>query len=167
MCACAHVGGAYSGRARLQVGGAVSDHHHRLEAVLLLQNADDLSLAAALGGGLALVKAGVLAWKTSGGRARQGSGGRVPREVAWRHALTVEVELEPVCVDVMLRDVELGGHVLDDAAEASRDEEHLHVTLVQRIHQLPGEKMKITARFFVCNRCSVRELLKVLGANLT
>lgn len=40
----------------------------------------------------------------------------------------------------MLRDVQLGGHVFDDAAETSRDEEHLHVTLVQRIHELPGER---------------------------
>lgn len=54
---------AYSRGARLQVGGTVSDHHHRLEAVLLLQGADDLSFAAALGGGLALVKTGELAWR--------------------------------------------------------------------------------------------------------
>lgn len=57
--------GAYGGRARLQVGGAVSDHHHRLEAVALLQGADDLSFAAALGCGLTLVETGVLAWKTA------------------------------------------------------------------------------------------------------
>lgn len=46
-------------------------------------------------------------------------------------SLTVEVELEPVCVDVMLRDVQLGGHVFDDAAKTPRDEEDLHVALVQ------------------------------------
>lgn len=40
---------------------------------------------------------------------------------------------------MMLGDVQLGGHVLHDAAEATRDEEDLHVALVQRIHQLPGE----------------------------
>lgn len=40
----------------------------------------------------------------------------------------------------MLRDVQLGGHVFHDAAEATRDEEDLNVPLVQRIHQLPGER---------------------------
>lgn len=70
---------AYGGGARLQVGGAVSHHHHRLEAVLLLQDADDLPFAAALGRGLTLVEAGVLAWKTTTEelekRDRRGSGG--------------------------------------------------------------------------------------------
>lgn len=55
-------------------------------------------------------------------------------------SLTVEVELEPVCIDVMLRDVQLGGHVFDDAAKTPRDEEDLHVALVQRIHKLPGKR---------------------------
>lgn len=69
--------GAYRGRARLQVGGAVPDHHHRLEAVLLLQKADHLAFAATLGRGLMLVEAGILAWKIKGGvgdRDQQGSG---------------------------------------------------------------------------------------------
>lgn len=135
MCAGAS---AYSGGARLQVGGAVSHHHHRLEAVLLLQEADDLAFAAALGRGLTLVETGVLAWKMRGGVGRA----RWPRSPEGARnggdALTVEVELEAVGVDVVLRDVQLGGHVLHDAAEATRDEEDLHVPLVQRIHQLPG-----------------------------
>lgn len=123
---------AYRGWARLQVGGAVSDHHHRLEAVLLLQKADDLAFAATLGRGLMLVEAGILAWKRReefGEHDHQGS--ESPEEAPRRDALTVEVELEPVCVDVMLRDVQLGGHVFHDAAEPTRDEEDLHVTLVQ------------------------------------
>lgn len=61
-CVCAGAS-AYSGGARLQVGGAVSHHDHCLEAVLLLQDADDLPFAAALGRGLTLVETGVLAWK--------------------------------------------------------------------------------------------------------
>lgn len=137
---------AYSGRARLQVGGAVPHHHHRLEAILLLQDADDLPFASALGCGLTLVETGVLAWKITEElerereRARSWRSSEVPGELEWRADLTVEVELEAVRVDVMLRDAQLGGHVLHDAAEAARDEEDLHVTLVQRIHQLPGER---------------------------
>lgn len=76
-----------------------------------------------------------------------------------RQALTVEVELEPVCVDVMLWDVQLGGHVFDDAAEPTRDEEHLHVPLVQRIHKLPGEREDnaISTARFLCATAVVRE----------
>lgn len=53
-------------------------------------------------------------------------------------ALTVEVELEPVGVDVMQRNVQLSGHMFNDAAEASRNEEHFYVALVQTVHELPG-----------------------------
>lgn len=130
---------AYSGGARLQVGGAVSHHHHRLEAVLLLQDADDLPFAAALGCGLTLVETGVLAWKITT-EELESETVEVLEELERREAVTVEVELEAVGVDVMLRDVQLGGHVFHDAAEATRDEEDLHVPLVQRIHQLPGER---------------------------
>lgn len=50
----------HSRRARLQVRGSVSDHHHRLEAVFLFEKADDPSLATALACGLALIKSSVL-----------------------------------------------------------------------------------------------------------
>lgn len=53
----------YSGGTRLQVGGAVSNHHHCFKAVLVLQKADNLSFAATLGCGLTLIKAGIFAWQ--------------------------------------------------------------------------------------------------------
>lgn len=37
---------------------------------------------------------------------------------------------------------QLGGYVLHDAAEASGDEEHLDVALVQTVHELPAKKKK-------------------------
>lgn len=54
-------------------------------------------------------------------------------------ALTVEEELEAVCVDVMQRDAELRRHVFNDAAEAAGDEEHLHAALMKLLHQLPEQ----------------------------
>lgn len=52
----------YSGRTSLKVSGAISDHHHRLEAILLLQNANNLSFSTTLSSGLTLIKASILAW---------------------------------------------------------------------------------------------------------
>lgn len=60
----------YSGGTRLQVGGAVSNHHHCFKAVLVLQKADNLSFAATLGCGLTLIKAGIFAWQITEQRRR-------------------------------------------------------------------------------------------------
>lgn len=54
--------------------------------------------------------------------------------------LTVEVKLQTVGVNMVQRNVELSGHVLNNAAETARDEEHLDVPLVQALHKLPGWK---------------------------
>lgn len=51
---------------------------------------------------------------------------------------TVEVELEPVCVDVVERYIELRRYVLHDAAEPTGYEEDLHVALVKPVHKFPG-----------------------------
>lgn len=64
---------------------------------------------------------------------------------------------------MMLRDVQLGGHVFHDAAEPARDEEDLHVTLVQRIHELPGE---MGANNAINQGSCARRLWKVPGTNL-
>lgn len=53
---------------------------------------------------------------------------------------TVEVELQTVRIDVVQGNVQLSGYVLHDAAEASWDEEHLDVALVQTVHELPEKK---------------------------
>lgn len=63
---------------------------------------------------------------------------------------TVEVELQPVCIDVVQGNAQLGGYVLHDAAEASGDEEHLDVALVQTVHELPAKKKKCTDRLTSC-----------------
>lgn len=55
---------------------------------------------------------------------------------------TVEVELQPVRIDVVQGNAQLSGHVLHDAAEASWDEEHLDVALVQTVHELPEKKAR-------------------------
>lgn len=54
---------------------------------------------------------------------------------------TVEVELQAVCIDVVQWNAQLSSHMLHDAAEASWDEEHLDVALVQTVHELPGERV--------------------------
>lgn len=59
---------------------------------------------------------------------------------------TVEVELQPVRIDVVQGNAQLSGHVLHDAAEASWDEEHLDVALVQTVHELPEKKRGQTHR---------------------
>ena len=52
---------------------------------------------------------------------------------------TIEVELEPVGVDVVERNIELSRYMLHDAAEPPRYEEDLDIALVKPVHKFPGE----------------------------
>lgn len=99
----------YSWGTGLQISGSISDHHHRFEAVLLLQHAYHFSFAAALCCGLSFVKTGVFTCKF---RWRLETDTR-PERAEWTEtstrqrdpALTIKVELESVGVDVMQGDV--------------------------------------------------------------
>lgn len=51
---------------------------------------------------------------------------------------TIEVEFESVRINVIQWDVQLRGHVLNDAAESTGNEENLYVALVQAFYKLPA-----------------------------
>lgn len=50
----------YSWRISLQISGSIPDHHHSLEAVLLLQHVDHFSFSTALSCGLSLIETSIL-----------------------------------------------------------------------------------------------------------
>ena len=54
------------------------------------------------------------------------------------NVLTIEVELEPVTVDIGLWNVEGLGNGIDDTVESTRDEVHGNVPRMDQTNNFPG-----------------------------
>lgn len=52
--------------------------------------------------------------------------------------LTIEVELQSICIDMIMGYIQLAGNMLHNTAKSPRDKKDLHISLMKSLNKLPG-----------------------------